>query len=190
MVGKWSSWAAAVLILATGATARAADIPVPLQTQVEMLAKLVGFDRSFRDRAGGKARVFVVEASGNAESHEAATQMAAALNATTLSGMPVEVETISFKNGPGLAARWREQKPVLVYIAPGLSSAELRSIGTAFDGINVLSATASPKDVQDAAVVSFDVVSDKTKIVVNLPQAQKQGISFSSGLLSIAKVYR
>jgi len=40
------------------------------------------------------------------------------------------------------------------------------------------------------AVIGFDLVSGKSKILVNLPQAKKQSVNLDSNVLTIATVFK
>jgi hypothetical protein len=185
-VKRWLSFVA-LLGLARGASA--GELVVPVAIQVEMLGKLVGFDRGFKDRAGPQARVLVLEAPGRGESKRAAQQLKAALEKReTFGGLPQVSELATYLGPKELAAACGERHVALVYLAPGFTDDEVRAMAKALAGVNVLTAAAAASDVAAGAVVGFDLVEGKPKILVNLPQAQKQGVSFASSLLSLARV--
>jgi len=167
----------------------AGELVVPIPVQVEMLSKLVAFDRGFRDRVGSEAHVVVVEVPGNGESHRAAQQIRGRfVQQPNLAGVPLTLDILTYAGAAPLAASCAERKIHLVYLAPGFAEPEVRAIAKALDGVNVLTASAAASDVPAGSVVGFDLVEGKPKILVNLPQARKQGVVFAATLLSLARV--
>ncbi len=184
--------AAAVAVLA-GLVTRpvGADAPgVPAQVQAELLAKLASYDRNFGDRAGAKARVLLVVKSGDAKSKYFGASLKGALdNVAQIGGLPHEELQVTYEGGAQLAARCRAAKAAVVYVMPGLEG-EIESIRSALKGVDVLSVSAVPENVPDGIVIGFELVSGKPKILVNLPQAREQNVSFKSDVLKLMKVYR
>jgi hypothetical protein len=178
-------------VLATAAVAQAGELTVPPATQVSMLAKLLQFDRDFRSHAGDAAHILVVEAPGHAESHRVAQQLKGGLESIgTIGGLGVVVDLVPYAGGAELTRTCSKGGIAAVYLAPDFSEAQVREIARYLGGISVLTASSAPSDVPSGAVVGFDLVDGKPKILVNLLQAEKQGVSFSSSFLSVAKVFR
>lgn len=176
-------------LLAHGGRARAEDVPVPIDLQAELLVKVAGYDRSMPDRAGDKVRVLIVSKPGEAESERAATTMAKALREfEKIAGLPAEVTTDAFASAEALAKTIRDQKLAIVYLAPGLG-ASVGRIAAALDGVSILTAAAVPGHVPKGAVLGFDLVSSKPKLLVNLTSAKKQKVRFAAEVLKLAKVF-
>jgi len=184
-----TGWLALTCIMALCRVAGGGELVVPVPVQVEMLSKLAGFDRSFRERAGSEARVLVVETPASGDSHRAAQQIRSAfIQQPKLAGVPVSLSMLSYTGPAALAGACAEHKANVVYLAPGFDEQDVRAIAKALVGVTVLTASAAASDVAAGAVVGFDLVEGKPKILVNLPQAQKQGVAFAATLLSLARV--
>ena len=165
-----------------------ADVPVPVQLQAQLAAKVSAFDRNFSTRAEGTARVLVVEKGGDDDSADIGAHFARALSALgTVAGSNVQVEVEPFTNGPSLAEQCRSRRVSMVYLSTRLDS-ELGAVATALAGVDVLTIGASGAYVARGAVVGFDLEEGKPRIVVNLARAKAQNVSFRAELLKLARV--
>ena len=171
-------------------SARAEDAVLPVGIQVELLVKVASYDRNFQQRAGDKARIFILSRPGNGASSRMAAQVEAALaRAGEIGGLP-HAETVMVYHGAGeLAAACRAQHAAVIFFGAGFAD-ELRAIRDALDGVDVLSVSAIPEYVEGGIVLGFDVASGRPQLLVNLGQAKKQKVALRSDVLKLMKVFQ
>jgi len=178
----------AMVSLTTARTARA-DEGVPLDLQAELLAKVAGYDRNFQARAGSEARVLLLSREGNAESSRASAHLSSALTrGGQVGGLPVALSASTYSSAPALREVVTSRKLAVVYLMPGFADA-IDAIAGALDGADLLTATVAPELVPRGAVLGFDLVSGKPKLLCHLTQAKKQNVAFKAEVLKLMRVY-
>lgn len=181
--------AAAAAGLAFTSRASAQGMSVPAAAQAALLAKLVGFDRNFAARAGGKAVILIATMPNSAESNSAALEMKAALSRTPKVGdLPHEEHIVSFTSAAALAELVRSKRAAIVYFGPGFER-QIHAIRDAFSSLNVLSVGAVPSYVPEGIVLGFDLVSGRQKLLIHIVQARRQSVAFPASVLNLMKVY-
>jgi hypothetical protein len=179
------------LVVATAALVAPGSIhaeEVPFARQVELLIKVIPYDKNFTTRAPDVVRVALVGRSGADGAARAAAQISAALSGASIEGHAVEVSNEAFTSAAALAQTCKDRKLAVVYLLPGLSG-DIGAIADALTGADVLSVAAEPELVPKRAVLGFDLVSGKPKILVHLPQARAQNVDFKSEVLKLMRVY-
>lgn len=167
-----------------------ADVAVPIDLQVKLLAKVAGYDRNLQARAQGVVRVLIVKKADDADSASAAGHAQHDFgDVDTIGGLPHEEEVITYAGAPALAAYCEKRHASIVYLMPGLSK-ETSAIRESLSTLSILSATAEPEEVAKGVVVGFDQVSGKPKLLINLPQARRQQVEFAADVLRVATVIR
>lgn len=168
--------------------ARAEAELVPVRLQAKLLAKVAGYDRNFKRRAGERALVLVVVRGGDAESERVGGQLESELGGLEkVGGLPHEESLVTYEGAAALAALVKQRGAAIVYLAPGLGE-EVGAIADALAGTSVLSVGAVAEFVERRAVVGFERQGGKAKIVVHLKQARRQKVKFRSSLLKLARV--
>lgn len=168
--------------------ASADEARVPPRLQAELLAKVAAYDGRFVSRARGSALVLVLVAAGDPDSERFAAQIRAELGKQPLVGGVEHMEDVLRYSSPAELTRvFRERKPAVVYVAPGLSS-EASAIASALEGADVLSVAAASNDVLQGIVLGFEVVSGKPKLLIHLTRARLQNVAFKPELLRLARV--
>lgn len=166
--------------------AQVASVPVSLQ--VQLLSRVVQYERSFSARAAAGAVVLVVSKPGNAVSSRTAGQIADALRRLgRLGPVAIEVEELAFSTPAALGERVRTRSAALVYLSTGLTDS-VAGIAGSLSGNTVLSVSAADADAAQGAVLTFELVEASPRLVVNLDQARRQRVTFSAGLLRLARV--
>jgi hypothetical protein len=169
---------------------RAQSMPVPAAAQAELIAKLVGFDRNFAARAGGKAVIIIAAMAGDAESMSAALEIKAAFSRLPRVGnLPHEEHIVTYSNAAALAQTVRSKRASLVYLGPGFDK-QISAIRDALSTMDVLSVAAIPGYVPAGIVLGFDLVSGRPKLLIQVVQARKQNVAFPASVLSLMKVYQ
>lgn len=187
---RLAMWLAAFVLAPqlTGAHGAADEVSVPSQLQVELLGRVVRFERGFAGHAGTPARVTIVVRPGNVESSRFAAQLGAQLGHTAdLAGRTVEVATVEYASAGALATAVRGDGTAIVYLSAGLGG-EVSGIASALAGRGVLVVSAVGADVDRGAVLGFELVSSRPRIIVNVPRAREQHLDFNANLLRLARV--
>lgn len=175
------------LVIASG---WASGVATPPSVQASLAAKLANYDEGFAARAGSVAHVVVVSRKGDAASVRTATAFREAIrNAPTVGGLPHEEVDLVYSTPAALVDAVRRHRAAMVYFSEGFEDLG-EEIGTALDGVNVLSLAAEVGAVEKGIVVGFDLVSGQTKLLVNLHQAEKQGVRLSTDLLRLAVIVK
>jgi hypothetical protein len=163
---------------------------VPVDVQVGLLGKVARYDRAMPGRVDAEVKLLVYSKPGQVASERAAAQVRGHLEQVrAIMGTPVRVVMLDFVDAQSLARDVDRHAPAVVIVTPGMTR-DVASVAAALDGKNVLTMSLVAEDVEKGIVLGFDLVATKPRIVVNLRQARRQGVDFTSQLLSLAKVYR
>ena len=166
------------------------EVSLPVSVQMALLVKVAGYDRSMAARAGDKVRIVILVKTGSEESTRVATTAAKSLaDEDTIAGLPHEQTVLAFAGATSLAQLCRARRIAIVYLTPGFTDEEITAIASAFDGVDVLTATAVANAVPKGIVLGFDLVSAKPKLLVHLGQARKQNVKLGAEVLKLVKVY-
>jgi YfiR/HmsC-like len=162
---------------------------IPASLQVELLAKLESYDRSFANRAGKLARVLIVVKPGSARSELSANEMKSALERIDqVGGLPHEEVVVDYVSAVQLAERVRAERVAIVFLAADLDDAAITAIATALSDLSVLTVGAVSGYVAKGIVLGFELESGKPRLVINLARARRQKVDFSSNVLRLMKV--
>jgi len=170
------------------ASASADSVTVPLGLQVDLLVKVADYDRTLPGRTSGVVRVVVLVRAGSPESSAAAGKVLDALSGVPrISGLPHEDTLVPFKDVASLVELCRTSSTSIVYLTPGLADVS-EALSKALAGIPVFTVAASAEGAQKGAVLGFDLIASKPKLLVNLASCRNQGVRLSSDVLRIATV--
>ncbi|HEX2678147.1 MAG TPA: YfiR family protein [Polyangiales bacterium] len=168
--------------------AGAEDAEVPVRLQIDLLGRVLPYDRNFAARAGEELHVLVVIKSDDADSKRLGAQILAELRARSLLGQVRHTtELVSFSDARTLAGLCKARRAGLVYLSSGLRN-ELPAIAQALRGSDVLSVATLADDVKRGAVLGFSASSGKPKLLVQLAQARSQHVDFRADFLRLAQV--
>jgi hypothetical protein len=180
----------AVLVAMSAGLAHGDEVRVPADLQVELLGRIVRYERSFAARTSETAHVMVVSRPRDAESQRVAAQLAAAITGSLeLGGRRATVARSEFSSAAAMRAEVEQSGAAIVYLAPGLSH-EMANIAAALAGIPVITVSAVGGDVDHGAVLGFELVSSRPQIAVNLGRATAQRLQFGAQFLRLARVVR
>jgi hypothetical protein len=183
--------AAAAVLLATP-PAQADEIAVPLGLQTELLSRVAAYDKNLEARAGAELlQLLVLRKPQEPRSVGAAEQLVAALGELPLfAGRAHRREVADYAGPAGVAELCRERRVAVLLLTPGFGADEVAAIARALEGTSVLTFSPVAAHVRRGVVVGFDLVSGRSKILVNLAQAAKQSVAFRSDLLNLAVMVR
>lgn len=180
-----------VAALALAATARAEDVPVPVNLQADLLFMIAAHDQNLAARAGSAVRTLVLVKPGDEAARAAAQfQAAASSGKPRIAGLPHVEEVLPYATPAGVAEACKAKGAAILYLAPGFTAAEAAAIGQALEGVSVLTASASPALVKKGVVLGFDLVGGRAKLLADLAQAARQHVAFRAevlGLMAVSK---
>jgi hypothetical protein len=182
--------ASAAATLLAERRAFADDVPVPIALQVELLSRIVAYDRNFSARVRGRAQVLILTQPGEPLSERVARHLEESFARVEYMGkFPHDLAVFPFADALTLTKQCRARSIDIVYVTPGLEH-QLPEIVSALTGLDLLSVAASPAQVPERLVLGFDLVSGRPKVLVHLAQARLQNVAFRSDFLKLARVYQ
>src|SRR5689334_15243190 len=118
------------------------DVAVPVPLQMDLLLKVAGYDRNLPARTRGTVRLMILTKRDDSRSKNVGEQAVRALSGKDIKGMPTEIVTQMFSDGPGLTERVRDGRVAILYAAPGFGARELLTSARSLAGLSVLSSGA------------------------------------------------
>jgi hypothetical protein len=106
---------------------------------------------------------------------------------SAIAGLPHEEIIVSWAGALRLAELSKNVGASIVYLGPGLGH-EVPAIATALGGSSILTAGAMADYVTKGAVLGFDVVSGRARILVHLGQARQQHVDLTAQVLKLAVI--
>ena len=177
---------AVVGLLATSA-AVADEVAVPIRLQLELLERVVRYERGFAS-ASTPVHVLVVGRNGSAESARTTAQLLAGLRQSRrLGGRPMDVTQVSYTNAAALRSEVRRVDADVLYLGARLDG-EIPLIAAALSGTTLITVSAVAADVDRGMVLGFELVSSRPRIVVNLTAARASGLRFNAQFLRLARI--
>jgi hypothetical protein len=182
-----------VLLLAIAVSGAAEDMPVPVETQLPLLLKVLTFDRHLQRTMGDELVIAVLYQERFRQSllvKEGLEQAAAASELSLVAGTPFRLMPLALDGvdgSPDLIERLVAAEADVLYIAP-LRAVALGQITVASRSLGLLTMTGVPAYVDDGITVAIEVVRSRPRIVINLDAAEAEGAELSSRLLNLARV--
>ncbi len=182
------AWAGASAALLWQDRAAALEPDVPIRLQIDLLNRVIPYDRNMRPRVRDALSVLVAVDGGDVDSKRTGAQILTALaDRGTLGGYRLRAARHDFLGVPNLVSACESERPALVYTTPGLRSSA-SSIATALSTLDVLSVATMADHVRSGLVLGFAVRSGKPRLLVNLTQARRQHVDFRADFLRLAEV--
>ena len=161
---------------------------VPVQLQVELLGKVLRYDRNLTHHATTGVAVLVVHVDGEGSTAVARQLLEALGNQPTLGGLAHTEKRVRFTTPEALAAQVKEQGIDVVLIAPGLST-QAAEVARALDGLEVLTVTTTADGVREGYVLGFVLAAGRPHMLFNLAQARRQRADFRAEVLQLMTVF-
>jgi hypothetical protein len=177
--------AAALTLLFFASVAAAESVPVELRAAI--LLRALQYERGFGQGDGQAVVAVVASASGgSAEDGRHMADAFASVSRADSRGRPVRVQRVTHASASATASRLAELRPAVVYLARGVElGSELRSLPS---GTIVL--CAEPEQIGSACTVTVEVSGRTSRLVIDLPDAERFGLRFDARLLQLARVIR
>ena len=177
-----------LICLALVSLARAEEPSVPVRLQAGLLAKLAGYDRNLRARAGDRVRVAILIKSGETDSLRVGEEMSHALaQIGDIAGLPHDEVSLAYANAETLAQTCAAERIAILYVTPGFDGDAMK-ISQALRGVDVLTVSAVARYVPKGIVVGFDALGGQPRMLVHLQQARAQHVDFQATVLKLMKV--
>jgi hypothetical protein len=167
------------------ATASSQEMPVPASLQGELVPKILLLSKGFAEK---KVVVIGIIYSGYLRSsteayYEISTRLKNAQLGISFKVIPIEIsETLNYKEA------FSSSGINCVYIAP-VRGVDLSAINKACKDLKILSISAIPSLVNSYFSIGFDLFEEKPKIIINQKSIDNEGITLSSRLLKISRIY-
>jgi len=181
-------WAGASLALIWNRRAWALEPEVPIRLQVDLLGRVIAYDRGFAQRVRGELVVTVVAAADDSDSARVAAQVFSELQGRTQLGVYRQrTSHTTFVGVDALVDECRRRKTGILYFGPGLG-VPIRELADALAGLGILTVATLPDQVRQGLVLGFAARSGKPRLLVNLSQARRQRVDFRADFLRMAEV--
>jgi YfiR/HmsC-like len=168
--------------------ARAQEAEVPIALQVELLARLLWYERELQKSAGKELVALVVARRGDPDSSHAAAQVIAQLDRVKeLGGKVVKHTLVSYESADQLGRIVQQRRPYLIYWSKGMAGST-KELGRLPQEGSVLTVNAGRYAGTSGSVLGFELASSKPRIVLNLKQARAQKLDFSAQVLRVVRV--
>ena len=180
-----------MLFLLSG-TLRSQEILVPIDVQVELISKILTFNRSLSPRNGDTIVVAILYQKIFRPSNTTKTDF---LNFTdsgklrVFGGLPYRVLALEITSTLREIASTMLDLIDVLYVTP-LRSVDMNDLKTMTRRKQILTVTGVPEYVEEGLALGIDMKGQKPQILINLPAAKAEGADFSSGLLNLARVIR
>jgi hypothetical protein len=169
-------------------SAIAEDPAIPLQLQAELTAKVVEYAQTPSSQGLGVMRIGILVRTGSVESQHFASELKATFGRMgTIAGLAHEEAVMTWSNASAFAEEARRRQLFAVYLTPGLRG-EIPAIARALEGVQIISVAAVDGYVSGGAILGFELVSGRPRMVLNLPQARKQGVAFRAQVMKLMRI--
>jgi hypothetical protein len=133
-------------------------------------------------------RIGILVRNGSVESQHFASELKATFGRMgTIAGLAHEEAVITWSNPGAFAEEVRRRQLFAVYLTPGLRG-EIPAIAHALEGVQIISVAAVDGYVNGGAILGFELVSGRPRMVLNLPQARKQGVAFRAQVMKLMRI--
>lgn len=182
------AWAGASSALLWNGDAFALEPEVPVRLQVDLLNRVIAYDKNFASRVHGSLTTAVVVDATDTDSVRVGAQVLNELQGRrTLGPYPQQATRLPFNGVQALVDECKRRKVGVVYVTPGVR-VPVSELAVSMQGLGVLTVGSMPEHVQQGLVLGFAVRSGKPRLLVNLAQARIQRVSFRADFLRMAEV--
>jgi hypothetical protein len=181
----------ALVALSCGAvTSRAQEIAVPVEVQVPLMVKILGFDRNLLTESDGEVVLGVLYQGKYRTSANVAHEVREAvkrLPKEAVAGRSIRTVAIDLDETPSLEAVLTKHRISVLYVAP-LRAADLRELAETCRINNVTTVTGVPMYVETGLAIGIGVKAQRPEIVINLGASRAEGADLNAQLLKLARI--
>lgn len=165
---------------------RSQDIAIPVPLQMELLVKILAFERNHCNPETTKTVVSIVFQGNFRKSLESKVEAYSAL--TTGSKEQITIKEIDLDRIT-LEEALNQQKPQVLLVCP-LRSYPIETISLLSRKQRILSTTLVAEYVRKGLTIGIEVERDRPLILINMDAARLEQANFDSRLLSIARLIK
>jgi hypothetical protein len=184
-------WLLLVFVLACP-RASADDMPIPAQSQVPILLKILTYDRKLEESDRDVIRIGVLYAPHNRQSSRWRSEICEQLEAhsgKTINGTPHVYEAVAYTSIAKLNNLLSDREIDILYISGGLSEG-LGDILALCREHGVFTMSGVAEYVDAGICVALGIGDGKPEIVVDLPTVRAVGSDLKASLLRLCRVIR
>ena len=173
--------------------ASAQDDPVPIGVQIQIMVKVLNFDRRLPERLGGRLTVGVLyqsryRTSANVGEEVCRTVMGLPQSALgSLQSLQISCIAIDLDEAPDVAAALKRERVQVLYVSP-LRAYRLEDLVAVTRAAQITTLTGVPRYVEGGLAIGVDMKGDRPEIVVNLAASRAEGADLNAQLLKLARV--
>ncbi len=184
-----------ILVLA-GLSARPAaaqDTPVPMDMQIQIMVKILNFDRKLPERLGDRLTVGVLyqgryRTSANVGGEVCRTFMGLPQSALgALESLQITCVGLDLDQVSDLAATLKRERIQVLYVSP-LRAYSLDDVVAVTRAADITTLTGVPRYVETGCAIGVDMKGDRPEIVINLPASRAEGAELNAQVLKLARV--
>jgi hypothetical protein len=167
------------------------EMATPPKLQFKLLSRILTFDRSINTQRGNVLVIGILYQGGVVSSVDAGTEfLDEALHYdSSATGLSIRCVGIDVGTVRDIAAAIRKESVDLLYVTP-LRSIDIGTIGEVSARLKILTFTGVPEYTETGVAVGLDLKGGRPEIIINLPQAKREGADFDSQFLKVARIIR
>jgi hypothetical protein len=158
------------------------SMPVPVDVQTELFLNIGKHDRAFDPKKSIVLGIVYQE-----QFPESVAAKNAAIEAVKSRNLPITCVALDARSQQALRKRLTETEANIVYVAP-LRAIDVGDIGRITRQRGIRTVTGVPEYVDLGIAVGIGLRNQRPLIIINLEAARAEGASFSSQLLSLARI--
>jgi hypothetical protein len=179
---RWTGPLAVLGLLVTAAPGRAQDMPVPVEVQVPLLAKILSFDEARAPSRGPLVLAVVFQSRNRVSAGTAADVLARLAELPGFRVVPIDLDET-----PDLAAELQRSAVQAVYVSP-LRAVPPARVAVVSREHQAVTLTGVPGYVAQGLAVGIELSGERPHLVINLVAARAEGARFSAQLLKLARL--
>jgi hypothetical protein len=171
--------------------ASAQDMAVPVDVQVPLLAKILGFDRTLPGGPSDEVVLGVLFQGKYRTSANVAAEVRDAINRSqqSIGGRPVRMVGIDLDETPNLEASLTRLHVTVLYVTP-LRAIDLQALTTTTRASRIPTVTGVPEYVETGLGIGIGIKGERPEIVINLGASRAEGADLNAQLLKLARIVR
>ena len=183
---------AALVALNAGGVA-AQETPVPVAMQVQIMVKILNFDRKLPERLGNRLTVGVLYQGRYRTSANVGGEVCNALMGLpqaalgVLESLQMTCIAIDLDETPDLAAVLRRERIQVLYVSP-LRAYRVEDVVAMARAGRITTLTGVPRYVENGCAIGVDMKGDRPEILINLAASRAEGAELNAQLLKLARV--
>jgi len=187
-LGDGISWSPGRSVVAAPAVVD--SMPVPMEHQVNLILKILTYDRNLESRSGPDVRIGIVYFASDPGSVRARNEIADVLQRfgdRTVNRLHVRYTPVEFVSETQFESAVKAAQINMLYITPG-NTRNIDAVVRLSQRQKILTATGVPQYVERGIAVGIDITPPN--IMINLPSSKAAGSQFDASLLHIARIVR